>query len=302
MTVAGTVLFSVAIVGALIWQQRTLLLGYAWKIRPEYLLLSTVLYAIDLILVTWIWGDIVNSLGVRLPFKKHFAYYCIANIAKRLPGTIWYVAGRGQLYQKDDVSLKVISIASGIEFVVALLSSILLSIVFALHVLASYAISPWVLVLVFAAGGLLLHPTVFGWLLKKFNVEASGLAAGRVLIWFAGYLVAWGLTGVAIFAIANALAPLSAVHIPYITGCVSLLNLITSALFFAPTNLGVNEIGLGLLLGSVMPVAVAVILAVVVRILFTLYEICAALLCLAFSRKSSRQGKITADFLPRKGD
>jgi len=278
-TVLGTLAFSAGVLGMLIWRQRDLLLSYDWRLRPGYLLLSALFYFLDLVIVAWVWGDIMNFLGARLPFRKHFGYFSIANVAKRLPGTIWYVAGRSQLYNGDGVQIKITSLASGIEFIIALLSSILVGAAFSLQILSQYMFGLWLLSLVFLGGLIVLHPRIFGWILKRMKVDAPPLTYTRLLAWLIAYLVGWVLTGLVVFAIGNAIADLPLASLFFLIGSMCILNLLASALFFAPTNFGLSEIGLSLLWGSIMPVGLAVILAILVRIIITGYEMLAAIAC-----------------------
>lgn len=290
ITSAGAIVTVLVILGALVYRQRAVLLNYPWHIRPEILVLSFVVFSIDIILVAWIWGSILNTMGKTLPFHKHLCYYAVANVAKRLPGTVWYIAGRGQFYHTENISLSMTSAASGVEFVVALLTSILISLFFTLKTLLAY--SQWSLVIlaaIFLLGLSLLHPKVFGWLLQRFKVQSEPLQASQVFQWLVGYGLAWMLSGLVIYLLGSSMMALPLSALPYIIGCVALLNILTSATFFAPTNMGLGEIGLSFLLSSIIPLSVAIVLTITARIALTLYEIAWAAICAIWLSWLSKQ-------------
>jgi hypothetical protein len=209
-----------------------------------------------------------------MPFERHFRYYCIANVAKRLPGTVWYVAGRGYLYGGDGVNARAVVTASGIELAVMLLSGVATAAIF---VLPRTAASGLQLVALGTIGSLTLtaiHPRVLRRLLRALRVTPERMPGYRSLLgWLASYMLVWSLSGLVLYLIGSAIWPIEPRHIPYVIGSVALAGVMSSSLFLLPSNFGVNELSLSLLLNAILPLSLAGLIALASRVLVLLYDI-----------------------------
>jgi len=281
-------LVAVAILGYLVYRQKEILFSYPWQINPALYLLSFFVFSIDLFLVAMIWGWIMNTIGKRLDYQKHIRYYIISNIAKRIPGTLWYIASRAQFYQKEGIDYRLTSLASGIELAVSIMSGVLVSLLFAIPIVLNYGLNPLVLAGILLVGILLLHPRVTDWIFRLLKVEATQFGYQRTIQWLIAYVPAWIFGGIVLFIIANSFIPIPLHQIGYVIGSWSLVGIVSYLLFFSPSNLGVTEVGLSLLLANIMPAPIAVILAITTRIAIILYEIIWALIWLNVKSSSSR--------------
>lgn len=257
----------------ILYQQKEVLLTYEWEIQVSYLLLSFLIYSINLFLATLVWAWIMNSLGGDINLLKHFSYYSLSNAAKRLPGTVWYIASRSQLYKTEDIPYRVTSLGSGIEFVIALITSIFISLLFGYQIVVDYQYGLIGLIGLSLVGIVLLQPVVLRWTIKKFRINSHTYKYSKMIQWMLVYLLAWASAGTMIYCIGNAITEIDIRHLLYIIGSLGLVNVVTSALLFAPSNLGITEVGMSLLLARIMPTPIAVILAIAVRILVTLYDL-----------------------------
>jgi hypothetical protein len=229
----------------------------------------------------------MNTIGKRLDYQKHIRYYIISNIAKRIPGTLWYIASRAQFYQKEGIDYRLTSLASGIELAVSIMSGVLVSLLFAIPIVLNYGLNPLVLAGILLVGILLLHPRVTDWIFRLLKVEATQFGYRRTIQWLIAYVPAWIFGGIVLFIIANSFIPLPLHQIGYVIGSWSLVGIVSYLLFFSPSNLGVTEVGLSLLLANIMPAPIAVILAITTRIAIILYEIIWALIWLNVKSSSS---------------
>jgi hypothetical protein len=243
------------ILSYLLYSQREILINYDWNIDWIQVLFSFVIFSLDLLLVVIVWAWIMNS------------------ILKRIPGTIWYIAGRAQFYKFDEISGKLTSVASGIEYSISVLSSIFVSILFAIPIISRYSYSPYLFVLVIIIGGVMIHPRVISWILSKLKVESEALEYRLIIKSLFTYLVVWILGGLVLFFIANSIYPLQLSDLAYVVGSWSFVGFISSILLLSPSNLGLTEVGLSLLLATIMPSSFAVIVAIMSRILITIYEL-----------------------------
>lgn len=262
------------LLGWLVYRQKEALLAYQWQFRPGAILLSFGVYTLTLFLATLVWYRIITALGNRLNFAKNFRYFCITNLGKRLPGSVWYVPWRARMYQEQGLSLQVVSIASSIELVIMVISGVIVSLLFAAPSLGFLnqnliAIGA-VLLLVLLA---LLHPTVIRRISRLFHVSTEQVQYRQILQWVLLYSLTWVTGGSLLFCVTNIFIPLDVAHLPYVIGAWSLTGVLSMSLLLLPSNLGMTEISLTLFLSVLMPSPVAVVVAVGMRILLLFYDI-----------------------------
>jgi hypothetical protein len=136
-----------------------------------------------------------------------------------------------------------------------------------------YAYSPYLFIIVILIGGVMIHPRVISWILLKLNVEAATLEYRLIIKSLITYLLIWILGGIVLFFIANSIYPLQLSNLAYVIGSWCLVGFISSILLFSPSNLGLTEVGLSLLLANIMPASIAVIVSIMGRVLITIYEL-----------------------------
>ena len=270
---AVLIVVTIIILGLLVYRQWDVIINYHWQLRPVPILLSFLIYTFALVWVGLIWGWLINNLGPRLSYQKHIRYYLLSNIAKRIPGTIWYVASRLQLYVSEGMDIKIPAVASAVEMVLISLAGILVVLVTASQTLIRYHITPIIFVVAFILGLALIHPNVIRWILRRQKADTKALTYPRILVGIIAYIVSWLLGGVILFEIGNIIYPIAPDKLPYFITTWSLVGFVSSLLFFSPSNFGVTEIGLSLLLSSVVPSPIAVLIAIAARILLMVYDI-----------------------------
>ena len=158
---------SIIILGLLIYRQWDILINFQWQFRPLPILLTFLFFTAGLFWAAIVWGWIMNSLGERLNYKKHIRYFIISNIAKRIPGTVWYIAGRVQLYANEGQNKNITAMASGIEMVLITLAGILVALVVSTRSISNYYKNPIFLIVIFIVGSIVLHPKVIRWIMTR---------------------------------------------------------------------------------------------------------------------------------------
>jgi len=263
----GTIALPVVSLPLLVYWNRDLLAAQLHHIRWVYVVAAACLYSADLFIAAWTWASLLDTIAGPLPLRTHLRYYCIANIAKRLPGTVWYVAGRGYLYMRQGLSLRIVSLVSGIELAITLVAGAMVSLMFA---------APWLgqrgLQAAFLFGGAILgltliHPRLVRYYLRLIKVEGSPAVSYTSLVrWLVSYVLIWVLGGIVFFLIAQVAADLEPAMLPRFIGSWSLAGLASTLLFFFPTNFGVTELTLTALLSVYMPSSLALLVAVLARV------------------------------------
>ena len=282
------ILLTIVILGIMIYKEREVLLNYQWDIQLMPILLSFVLFSIALLLAGLIWGWIIRKFGSKISYLTHIQYYVSSNVAKRIPGTVWYVAQRAQLYNADGMDVKFTSLASGVELTLIILSGIIISLLFAIRILIKYEISLWLLIVVLIIGSIIIHPRIISRIFRTLKVEAPELDYQNIILWLLSYGVLWILGGLVLFSIGNAITSIPTQFIGYIIGSWALVGVLSSLLFLSPSNFGVTEIGMSILLSQIMPLSVGIIIAIVSRILIIVYEILWALVVIGYQSLSKR--------------
>jgi uncharacterized membrane protein YbhN (UPF0104 family) len=261
------------ILSYLIYSQWEVLVSYDWDIDWIQVFISFIVFSFDLLLVVIVWAWLMNSMGKKLNLSTHFIYYSLSNITKRIPGTIWYIASRAQLYKTNEIDVKLTSIASGVEYAISTLSSIFACLIFAIPIIVRYSYSPFLFILVILIGIVMIHPRVISWILGKLKVESTTLEYRLIITSLVAYIFIWILGGIVLFFIAKSIYPLQLSNLTYVIGVWSLVGFVTSVLLLSPSNLGITEVGLSLLLTNIMPSSIAVIIAIIGRILITIFEL-----------------------------
>ncbi|MDD5370431.1 MAG: hypothetical protein PHQ40_15215 [Anaerolineaceae bacterium] len=275
-------LISTAILGTLFYSQKDVLLHQRWELNWSYLGIAFVVHALALLIVALLWADILDAFGRRLPLVQHLRNYTFSNLAKRIPGTLWYIAGRGYLYQSAGISVASITVACSVEFGITLLSGMLVTIAFAFPQLFNNQAQSILVAVGALACLVLIQPRSIRWFLQKLKVEQQAQVGYQSLMkWLLGYILVWVLGGVIVFAIAKSFSPISLADLPTVIGSWCLAGVISSAFFFFPSNLGVTEVSLSFLLSRIMPTSTAVVVAILVRVVITIFEIIWALISLA---------------------
>lgn len=282
--IIASILLSVLILGSLLYRERGLLLSYDWHIRWGYLLAAGVVFLPALVLTALTWADLMRKLGSRVSFVDHCRYYILAHAARRLPGTVWYVAGRGYLYRQHGDSLRLVTLSSGLELIISVSAGALVTVAFGTLVLAQLPRTYWIGLALTIGGGLAItHPAVIRRLLRRMHLpDAPQLRYGSIVSWLLAYAVIWIAGGGVLFLVLNALVPVPLRDLPYVVGVWCLVGTASVLVFFLPSNLGFTEVGLSVMLSAIVPSGLAIVGAILTRIVVTGYELLALGLVLRF--------------------
>ncbi|MBN1371481.1 MAG: hypothetical protein JW987_06035 [Anaerolineaceae bacterium] len=256
----------------MVYQNRNLLESYDWKIRWHFVLIAFGIDGVALLLGSIIWSMIMRSLGVSIGFTVNLRHFCINMLARRIPGTIWYVAYRSQFYARYKIPITIPAIASGIEAIVSVVSAILVAFMFGIGAISEFISAPWIFIPISLIGLIVLHPRIISWIFMKFGKEIVEFQYKDVLVWLMLYVLLWGLSGTIIFFIANSVLSISVSYLTMIIGGWALIGALSYILLFLPSNLGFNEVGISLLFSSVIPSSFAVIIALFIRVGFIFFE------------------------------
>lgn len=241
--------------------------------KYEYLLLAFLVYTLNLPLTVYVWHLITRELGLEIPWRKTLFVFCLSALGKRLPGTLWYIAWRNELYAEEGKGGRFQIVASSLEQLSIALAAILLSSLFSFGIISrmpqalfAYLFILFLLVLFFV-------PSIQRRIFSKMGITEYHLRFNKLLIWALYYIPVWILNGVLLFFISNIFSPISWVSIPYFIGAVCLTGVISRVLIILPSNFGVGELSLMLLLAGIIPVSIGAVIAVANRIIMIAFEL-----------------------------
>lgn len=276
ITIALTVL-SIGALGGLIYSNWDTLRDFEWQIRPVPLLVTAPAYGLALGLAILAWGKMMDALNVSVPWHTHIRVYSITNLARRLPGMLWYVAGRVILYDESKDGKVAISVGSALELVLIALSGLVVGAATWPGAVTGL-LNPFWIAGAIALSLTVLHPRVIRaplrWLgTEKENLPGSALRYSQVLGWLCIYAGVWVAGGIVLFALIEAVYPMPFTYLPQVIGAWSLSGMVSVIAAFLPVSLGLRELALGLLLAALLPEGIAIMIALLARVLLTLYEL-----------------------------
>ncbi|HRQ38301.1 MAG TPA: hypothetical protein PLD25_10340 [Chloroflexota bacterium] len=278
------VLFTISLIVRVIHGNWDLLSNYAWDIRPEWLLYGIAAFFADFFLVIWIWHLLVTRLANYNNRRRTVKIYLQANLSRRIPGMVWYIASRAVLYQEAGVSKTQISLLSGLELAFFMISGFvttLLTLPFwsGLDEVLSPSAQLWTSLFMLLLGGILVHPRILQKLWQKINrsMPEQELQWGDTAVWLTLYILTWIVGGLVLFSVINFFQPLAITHLITIIGMWSLSGTISLAGFFTISFVGLREVTLIVLLTQLLPMPVTLIVAITVRLMWLTGELLASL-------------------------
>lgn len=269
---------SIGFIGIALWRGSGELRTLNWQTCLGAGLLSLLLYPLSLFLQALLWTSIINHLAQTSPNWIDIKFFCQSHLARRIPGTVWYLAGRALSYQDRSIAPMITLISSAIEWVFQLWTAVM--------VYASVSHKP---ALIGAIYGLSIA-TLGGFLVLKkiYNVNSVNniskpkylpnwlhtilllLNLRIIVLWLATYCMCWIIAGTILYFIATAIGTSN--HYPQLSwaasiGISSFSNGFSQLMSFTG-GWGVREITLAVLLRHYLPMSLGATVAVFVRILY----------------------------------
>lgn len=261
------------------WRNWEQLRSYRWEVRPGLWAVGFGAYSVALLCELFAWNVLMGRLGGVRHFPTNARLYCVSNLSKRLPGVVWYLAGRALLYREEGVPAAAALTGSALE----------LALVSATGPLAYFLALPWGAGvprgwLLLAAGGALalggavLQPPIFNrvaaFFLRRLGSTVQVAVGYRdILPLVPLYLVAWTMGGVLLYVVARSLFPLPLGALWATLGLWAISGTLTLLISVFLLGTGVREVTLSLLLTVLLPQPLPVVVALLFGLLVTLAEL-----------------------------
>ena len=278
-------LVTLVIIGRILVTNWELIKAYQWQFRPVWLIYALLFFLLDLLLATWAWHLLTVRLASYDNFRQSAKICWSANLARRIPGPIWYIAGRALLYEKEGVSKATISLLSALEllfFLVSGLITVALTLPFwALPAaLISHLSHYWFFLLLLPLSFLCVHPRFLEKVWQNLNRTPlpKRLRWRDTTAWLWLYVLTWIVGAFVLFSVINLVQPLPPGKIIAIIGVWALAGSVSLAGSLTISIIGLREASLALLLTQLIPAPIALIVAVAVRIIWLAGEFLSVLL------------------------
>ncbi|MCL5265017.1 MAG: flippase-like domain-containing protein [Chloroflexi bacterium] len=262
--------------------------SFNWKIDLSWLLLSVVMLQLAFLTGALGWNIILRSMGIDLPFATVLRIWLTSQLGKYLPaGTVFYIAGRVALCARVGIGTSLAATSLLLEMVFLILGGT----GFFLLTLPGWwqqanTIVVLLAVLVVLTCAAFLWQPVFEYVMEKAHnlvgADFGGVSLQPKMVVLAAlyYVAQWAILGYAFFVLLGALYPVVPSQAPAVAGTFAISCVIGYLVILAPGGIGVREAGLVSLLAGFFPLPVAMAIAVMSRMW---YSVCEALCALGAS-------------------
>lgn len=271
--------------------------AYPWQVRPALLVASVLALTAVLAWGVFVWSRVLARFEhppVEIGTLQRIWF--LSNLARYIPGTVFQFVTAAQLSRGAGLSAAVLLTSLLVQTGVSVVSAVVVAAWTVTHplfpALPDFALGA-ICGGVTAAAVLAVHPRVLNGalgviprLLKKEVIRWNGSWGYGVGV-LALSMVSWAVYGVAYFAFIRSITPVSAAHLPLLTGVNSLSFVAGWVVFIAPGGAGVRESAMTQLLVPVFPAGVAGVVSIAARLWNVAGELLGGVLVLALTRSGA---------------
>ena len=309
--IVALVLFFLGRVLVLQWSE---VRAVEWQVDVPVLAGSYVLLGLVWLTLVANWRWLMKRMGASLGYGVSWRIWFLSNIVRYIPGNVWQFLGMVYLCHQEGIAAattlasivlyQVVSVASGL----ALAGAVYLvvgqmggvgGVPGAEVPLLPWEVPGWALGVLVILAVVVCYPPLLNWalrqvfrLLRREPVQVQ-LAVGHVARFFFHRLGIWALQGLAFAMFVLSVYPVHRGDLLIIAASFVVSWVIGFLSLLTPSGLGVREVVQAGLLALVVPLPVAVALAILSRIWLIIGEVVAAGIGLAFgawSKRGSREG------------
>jgi uncharacterized membrane protein YbhN (UPF0104 family) len=221
----------------------------------------------------------MGKLNITVGFLKSFWMIGTSQMAKYLPGGLWFAVGRIYLAKKEKIAGNHAAISVMLETCLIMISGIIIILILFIIKGFDYTFNIIFIMALLLLLLLLLHPKVLSLLvntllrLLKKNVVKLNIKYWQIIklsIYFFGF---WIAQIIGFYFLINAIYPMPISKIFTLSAAYTLSWMTGFVVIFAPGGLGVREGMMTLLLSPILPAPLAIAISFIARIWITLFEI-----------------------------
>lgn len=245
-----------------------------------YIFLSVGFFAFAWIEAALSWGYITKKLKNPMGFKSSVKLWSWSQAARYIPGSVWQVFGRVYMSEKKGLSKGLTLASIAIETSNLIISGLLifaLTLPFWPHLANLKSYSPYLIIAVSIFA--FLHPRVFNSVTNFFvhrldkKEKIASYESIEIIRMLIPYLGFWLIFGVGFYFLALSFKQLGLSFLPITTGIFALSWIVGFLFVIAPSGLGAREVVIVYFLGFFVGHPLAIILAVLSRVLMIIAEL-----------------------------
>ncbi|MEO0190528.1 MAG: hypothetical protein ABIL18_06065 [candidate division WOR-3 bacterium] len=234
------------------------------------------------------------TLGSTIPFYQSAWLIATTQIAKYLPGGVWYTVSRIYVGKKENMNGKGLTLSMILETCLLLLANIAIFLVSILLAGSGRFLIALMYVVIVIVLIILLNPNILFYivnlLLKLLNKPKIDLTISypqllHLSLYFFGL---WIAQIIGFYFLINSIYPIHISKLPHIASAYTLSWMSGFIVIFAPGGLGVREGMMSLLLSSFIPTPLAIVISFLSRVWITVFEIIVFFIGLFLKRLSAR--------------
>lgn len=225
------------------------------------------------------WSAIVAELGGRIQYGRAFWIMSTSQMAKYLPGGIWYTLGRVYLARAERITEEIGLLSVVFETFLLMLTDLIIFLAAVNFIPGDPTLSP-VLSFVFIVVILtLLYPPLLNALLnlalRVLRRPAVRLRAkyAEILKLSIYFFAVWLIQIVGFYFLIHSIYPVAISQLPTLAAAYTLSWITGFVVLFAPGGLGVREGMMTLLLAPILPLPLAIAVSFLARVWITVFEI-----------------------------
>ena len=274
--------------------------GHEWSLEPGYLALSGGLYLLGYLPSGIFWFAILRATGQQPRLLETLRAYYIGHLGKYVPGKAMVVVLRTGLIQSHRVDPAVAVVSVFLETLTMMAVGAFVAAAILLAVLPQNGLLALLAVGLMIAAGLPTLPPVFRRLSHQVTsrtrraeteVRLEGVTFPLMLAGWLGNLLGWALLGLSLWAAVRGVgdsqaAPLTL--LPVFTASVALA-VVAGFLSLIPGGAMVRELILAQIMAPVVGQAVALVSAVVLRLVWLVSELAISVILYEFGAESGKR-------------
>jgi hypothetical protein len=244
-----------------------------------YIALSYLMLVLHFLSYSKSWQEIMIALGHKITFIQSLWIIATTQIAKYIPGRIWYMVGRIYIGKKERFDSNLLAVSMILETCLLIITSGILFLLATLFI-GVFKISYLVFgVLLLVVALIMIHPRILSWIVnfigrvlhrKPIVISMSYGQMLRASVFFFGL---WLSQIIGFYFLVKAIYPADLSLLPTLMAAYTLSWITGFIVLFAPSGLGVREGVMTLILASVLSTPLAIAVSFLSRIWFTLFEI-----------------------------
>ncbi len=260
------------------------------------LVVSFVFLSITFLIFVQGWRSIISALGQNIAFKRAFWIMSSSQLAKYVPGGIWFALGRVYLGKTEKLKGEFIALSVVIETGLTFLVGILLFF-FALGLSNRGIIVNFLFIIpIFFLFLLALYPPILNKIMNiglrfmkrpAIELKISYLHLLKLSMFFLGL---WVAQIIGYYFLVDSIMPIPFYRIFSLAAAYTLSWMAGFIVVIAPGGLGVREGMMSILLSPILPMPLAIAVSFISRIWMTVFEIVVFFVGLLVKKMSNRSG------------